>query len=114
MESADETARQLELNFRGIGKVKTKQHGEIKASVYKSYVEFVTLLKHLSKNTLGVEISYTYQKEDLLKILIENSLKSEASEKDLDYGGNFQNTLESMYELHTTRDLDLSFTHNTI
>ena len=112
--TADKIAYELELHCKGFGIVKTKNHGEVKAKLYKSYVEFVTLLGQLSSNKLGVEISYKYEKDDLLKVLIENALKEKTSEKDFEYRGCYQGTLESIISLHTTRDLDLTFTREII
>ena len=34
----DKIKHQLELNMLGLGTIKTKNHGEINARVYKSYV----------------------------------------------------------------------------
>ena len=76
----DKIKHQLELNMLGLGTIKTKNHGEINARVYKSYVEFSTLLGELYKNKLGVEITYKCEKNDLLKTLIENALKKESTQ----------------------------------
>ena len=110
----DKIKHQLKLNMLGVGTIKTKNHGEINAKVYKSYVEFSTLLGELYKNKLGVEITYKCEKNDLLKTLIENALKKEWSEENSDYRNSYQHTLECILSMKTTRDLELTFTDDNL